>query len=39
LYKTDEWRKFSPEEISNMDGDKATQFYPKLIAILDALGV
>ncbi len=30
-----DWREFTPEEISAMDGKKATEFYPKLIKIID----
>jgi hypothetical protein len=28
------WKKFSPREIQEMDGEKATIFYPKLLKIL-----
>ena len=30
-----EWRRFSKEEINNMDGSKALRFYPRLLDILD----
>lgn len=39
LYRIDEWRKFTSEEVRQMDGSKATEFYPKLISIFDALGL
>ncbi len=29
------WRKMSPDQIAEMDGDSATEFYPVLLSILD----
>jgi len=39
LYTIEEWRKFNADEVIQMDGEKATLFYPKLISIFDSLGV
>ena len=39
LFLISEWREKTQEEIKDMDGDKALTFYPKLIAIFDALGL
>ena len=39
LYKIEEWKKFSADEVAQMDGKKSTEFYPKLLQLFAALGV
>ncbi|MDR5618324.1 pentapeptide repeat-containing protein [Arsenophonus sp.] len=34
-HSVEKWRQFSKEEIVNMDGKKALEFYPRLLDILD----
>ncbi|PAV01247.1 hypothetical protein CBG25_17760 [Arsenophonus sp. ENCA] len=34
-HSVEKWRKFSKEEIVDMDGRKALEFYPRLLDILD----
>ncbi|PVM57768.1 pentapeptide repeat-containing protein [Salmonella enterica] len=34
-HTVEEWRKYSKQEISEMDGRKALKFYPRLLSIID----
>ncbi|WP_334469916.1 hypothetical protein [Arsenophonus sp. PmNCSU2021_1] len=34
-HSVEKWRQFSKEEIAEMDGRKALEFYPRLLDILD----
>ncbi|EGL1303681.1 pentapeptide repeat-containing protein [Salmonella enterica] len=34
-HKVEEWRKYSKQEIAEMDGRKALKFYPRLLDIID----
>jgi carbonic anhydrase/acetyltransferase-like protein (isoleucine patch superfamily) len=36
-YTFDEWRKFTADEISRMDGKRAIEFYPHMVAIMEAV--
>ncbi|HEB9025755.1 TPA: pentapeptide repeat-containing protein, partial [Salmonella enterica subsp. enterica serovar Havana] len=34
-HTVEEWRKYSKQEIAEMDGSKALKFYPRLLSIID----
>ncbi|ELX1112892.1 pentapeptide repeat-containing protein, partial [Salmonella enterica] len=34
-HTVEEWRKYSKQEITEMDGRKALKFYPRLLSIID----
>ncbi|EBO6241615.1 pentapeptide repeat-containing protein [Salmonella enterica] len=34
-HTVEEWRKYSKQEIAEMDGRKALKFYPRLLSIID----